>query len=83
MPEFRELAKDVFDVGKTVTLSAPSGLSGDGTLLDSERMIVLYGYCELAGKLPESADPPRRNHMALLQGIAVETKLALARRGSS
>lgn len=59
------------------------GLGYDATLQDlagddpqdSTRMIVLACYCELLGKMPESADPARQNHMTLLQGIAAEAIL--------
>jgi glyoxylase-like metal-dependent hydrolase (beta-lactamase superfamily II) len=48
-----------------------------GGLQDSLRMLILYSYCELAGEVPESAEPARQNHMTLLQGIATEAKLVL------
>ena len=60
--------------------AALEAIVGDRTPLESERMTVLYSYCELAGQLPESADPVSRNHMDLLHGIAAEARLALSRR---
>ncbi len=53
---------------------------GDRPPLESERMTVLHSYCELAGRLPESADPASRDHMDLLRGVAAEARLALERR---
>jgi glyoxylase-like metal-dependent hydrolase (beta-lactamase superfamily II) len=56
--------------------AALKAVVGDETPRESERMTVLYSYCELAGQLPESADPASRNHMDLLHGIAAEARLA-------
>jgi hypothetical protein len=49
---------------------------------DSQRMIILSGYWELTGKVPESADPARQNHLALLHGIATAAKLLLGKNGA-
>ena len=75
-------ARECFERGMTYD-AALQAFAGDGTPLDSRRMILLYSYCEFTGKLPESADPARQNHMTLLQGIAAEARLVLGRRASS
>jgi len=80
MPELRRLAEGVyaFLLGYDAALQA---FAGEGAPSDSQRMTVLCGYCELASRLPESADPARQDHLILLQGIAAEARLALGRRG--
>jgi glyoxylase-like metal-dependent hydrolase (beta-lactamase superfamily II) len=60
---------------------ALEAFAGSGAPSDSQRMMVLYSYCELAGTLPESAEPARQNHFILLQGIAAEARLLLGRKG--
>ncbi len=71
--------KECFDRGLSYD-AALEAVVGDRPPLESERMTVLYGYCELAGRLPESADPASRDHMDLLHGVAAEARLALERR---
>ena len=75
-------ASECFERGMSYD-AALQVVAGGGTPLDSRRMVLLYSYCELAGRLPESADPARQNHMTLLQGVATEAKLLLGRQGSS
>jgi hypothetical protein len=48
-----------------------------------ERMLLLCSYWEFAGKRPGSTDPAAQDHMAMLQGVAAEAKLMLARRGAN
>jgi glyoxylase-like metal-dependent hydrolase (beta-lactamase superfamily II) len=72
--------KDLFEQGLSCD-AALQAFAGDGAPSDSQRMMVLYSYCELAGQLPESADPARQDHLVLLQGIAAEARLLLGRRG--
>jgi len=72
--------KDLFARGLGYD-AALQAFAGDGTPSDSQRMMVLYSYCELAGQMPESADPARQNHFILLQGIAAEARLLLGRTG--
>jgi hypothetical protein len=43
-------------------------------------MIILASYCEFTGKRFESTDPASRDHLTLLQGIATEAKLLLAKK---
>jgi len=61
---------------------ALEAFAGSGTPSDSQRMMVLYAYCELLGRMPESRDPARQDHYALLEGIAAEARLALGRPGN-
>ncbi len=60
---------------------ALAAFAGSGAPSDSQRMMVLYSYCELLGRMPEGRDPERQDHFALLEGIAAEARLALGRRG--
>jgi hypothetical protein len=61
--------------------AALQAFADDAIPLDFLRLIVLASYWEFTGKRPETADPASRNHMTLLQGIATEAKLLLARKG--
>jgi glyoxylase-like metal-dependent hydrolase (beta-lactamase superfamily II) len=70
--------KDLFAQGLGYD-AALQAFAGDGAPTTSQRMTVLYGYCELTGRLPESCDPARQDHFTLLQGIAAEARLALGR----
>jgi len=75
-------ARECFDRGLSYD-AALKAVVGDATPRESERMMVLYSYCEFTGRLPESADPASRNHMDLLHGIAAEARMALSERGPS
>jgi glyoxylase-like metal-dependent hydrolase (beta-lactamase superfamily II) len=72
--------KELFEQGLSYD-AALQAFAGAGPPSDSQRMMVLYSYCELAGTLPESADPARQDHFILLQGIAAEARLLLGRKG--
>ncbi len=61
--------------------AALQSLAGDGIPLNFQRTIILSSYCEFTGKLPESTDPVSKNHLTMLQGIAVEAQLLLGRKG--
>ncbi len=74
-------ARQCFERGMSYD-AALQAVAGDGAPLDSQRLMILYSYCEFTGALPESGDPARQNHMTLLQGIAGEATLALGRKGS-
>ena len=43
-------------------------------------MTIPASYFELAGELPQTADPASRNHLAVLQGVATEAKRLLGAR---
>jgi hypothetical protein len=61
--------------------AALQAFAEDVILLDFQRLIVLASYWEFTGRRPESTDPTSKNHMTLLQGIATEVKLLLAKKG--
>jgi glyoxylase-like metal-dependent hydrolase (beta-lactamase superfamily II) len=73
-------ARECFEKGMSydATLQA---FADDAIPLDFQRMILLSSYWEFTGKRPESTDPASQNHLTLLQGIAVEAKLLLGRKG--
>ncbi len=73
-------ARKCFERGMSYD-AALQALAGDGIRLDFQRMIILSSYCEFTGKLPESADPAGNSHLTVLQGIAMEAKLLLGRKG--
>ncbi len=75
-------ARDCFERGMSYQ-AALQALAVDGTLLDSQRLIILASYCEFTGEPPQRIDPAIQNHLTMLQGIATEAKQRLGRRGSN
>ncbi|PWB68147.1 MAG: hypothetical protein C3F15_16955 [Holophagae bacterium] len=71
-------ARRCFEQGMSYD-TALQALAGDDVPVAFQRPVVLASYCELAGRRPETADPVSRSHMTVLQGIAAEARLLLAR----
>jgi glyoxylase-like metal-dependent hydrolase (beta-lactamase superfamily II) len=72
-------ARECFEKGMSYD-AALQAFAEDAIPLDFQRLIVLASYWEFTGKRPESTDPASQNHMTLLQGIATEAKLLLAKK---
>ncbi len=74
-------ARECFErgLGYDEALQAPGG----DLPMDFRRLAILSAYCELAGRRPETADPASRDHLAVLQGMAREARLALQRRNQA
>jgi glyoxylase-like metal-dependent hydrolase (beta-lactamase superfamily II) len=73
-------ARECFERG-LVYDEALQAVADDPMPADFRRMILLAGYCEFAGKRPESADPASRDHFSLLKGIAAEARRQLGLEG--
>jgi glyoxylase-like metal-dependent hydrolase (beta-lactamase superfamily II) len=72
-------ARECFEKGMSYD-AALQAFAEDAIPLNFQRLIVLASYWEFTGKRPESTDPASQNHMTLLQGIATEAKLLLAKK---